>query len=409
MVQNAIVKKHSVHSICVVCAYCEKDHHLYKCKKFLSLNVNDRWKWVKEEKLCFRCILANHRRDTCRAKSCNVSGCTKPHNRLLHALPQPSAEPDSPQPSEDPPTTAATVAQLFSCDMPVKHTYLKVVPVSVCGPKGSIDTYALLDEGSTVSLLDQDVALRIGTQGPTTAMEINTLKGRYTDTSSSSVNIQVRGQYSKKAHNLTNVRTMRSLKLMTQTISRAEIEHLSHLKGLLDRVSYVDAEPKLLIGQDNWHLIVTKRIRRGKKNQPVASYTGLGWVLHGFAATTHNLSEPSAYAVYKATSRSNDELQEEMRKHFALEAIGITPKAKLSSHDERALQILKKETKNIGDRYEVPLLWAEEDTEITRPHDWRWLSTRDNVADDVSRGVASLTNEHRWFTGPDFLDRKSVV
>ncbi|WP_337233142.1 hypothetical protein, partial [Vibrio cholerae] len=47
-----------------------------------------------------------------------------------------------------------------------KQAFLKIVPVRVSGPKGEVDTHALLDDGSTVTLIDADVAKKIGARGP---------------------------------------------------------------------------------------------------------------------------------------------------------------------------------------------------------------------------------------------------
>ncbi|GBP60270.1 hypothetical protein EVAR_14032_1 [Eumeta japonica] len=42
---------------------------------------------------------------------------------------------------------------------------LKIVPVELYGPEGSMKVHALLDEGSTVTLIDEQVANRIGAKG----------------------------------------------------------------------------------------------------------------------------------------------------------------------------------------------------------------------------------------------------
>ncbi|GBP26443.1 hypothetical protein EVAR_75575_1 [Eumeta japonica] len=42
------------------------------------------------------------------------------------------------------------------------RAYLKIVPVELYGPEGSMKVHALLDEGSTVTLIDEQVANRIG-------------------------------------------------------------------------------------------------------------------------------------------------------------------------------------------------------------------------------------------------------
>jgi hypothetical protein len=43
--------------------------------------------------------------------------------------------------------------------------------------------------------------------------------------------------------------------------------------------------------------------------------------------------------------------------------------------------------------------------EATQPEDWRYVDTKNNPADDASRGLdaSHASNDHRWFQGPDFL------
>ena len=44
-------------------------------------------------------------------------------------------------------------------------------------------------------------------------------------------------------------------------------------------------------------------------------------------------------------------------------------------------------------------------TSVTEGCIWNYVPTKDNVADDATRGVEAndLTPDHRWFTGPAFL------
>ena len=46
----------------------------------------------------------------------------------------------------------------------------------------------------------------------------------------------------------------------------------------------------------------------------------------------------------------------------------------------------------------------------SNPHDWRYIPSDLNVADDCSRGVKfnDLSNNHRWITGPSFLYQQTV-
>lgn len=47
---------------------------------------------------------------------------------------------------------------------------LKIVPVTVHGPKDSVNTHALLDDGATVTLIAADLADKVGLHGKTVTM-----------------------------------------------------------------------------------------------------------------------------------------------------------------------------------------------------------------------------------------------
>ena len=50
---------------------------------------------------------------------------------------------------------------------------LQVVPVTLYGPKGYFNTYAMLDTGSTCSLPATDVAKNLGLEGPVETVLLN--------------------------------------------------------------------------------------------------------------------------------------------------------------------------------------------------------------------------------------------
>ncbi|KAF9795469.1 hypothetical protein SFRURICE_004841 [Spodoptera frugiperda] len=56
-----------------------------------------------------------------------------------------------------------------------RRAYLKIVPVTLSGPHARIHTYALLDDGSTVTLLDASAAEILGADGPESSMCIQGL------------------------------------------------------------------------------------------------------------------------------------------------------------------------------------------------------------------------------------------
>ncbi|GBP61941.1 hypothetical protein EVAR_44997_1 [Eumeta japonica] len=178
------------------------------------------------------------------------------------------------------------------------RAYLKIVPVELYGPEGSMKVHALLDEGSTVTLIDEQVANRIGAKGRRETLRVST-------------------------------QTIRNLKLAPQRVERATVAACSHLTDIAENLIYDAAAPCILIGQDNWGLIVSRQIKSGRANQPAASLTQLGWVLHGCCSS---LSRPINTVHHLRPSDASDiELNDIVKRHFEIESLGVAPRK--PSHD----------------------------------------------------------------------------
>ena len=65
------------------CALKDGKHPIRKCEKFKRMNVEEREQKAKELKLCFQCLSDAHQKRNCSGRLCDVSGCGKPHHRLL--------------------------------------------------------------------------------------------------------------------------------------------------------------------------------------------------------------------------------------------------------------------------------------------------------------------------------------
>jgi len=89
-------------------------------------------------------------------------------------------------------------------------------------------------------------------------------------------NIRVAGAGATKTYWLNNVHTVKNLGLPKQTMNVHELRiKFPHLDGILLQ-SYLNAEPMIFIGTNNWKLAVPRRLREGKWNDPIASKCILG-------------------------------------------------------------------------------------------------------------------------------------
>ncbi|KAL0818483.1 hypothetical protein ABMA28_008938 [Loxostege sticticalis] len=278
------------------CYKCEGNHTLVNCDQFKKMNTDERWEVVKNAGLCFKCIVSRHRRMNCRAKPCGENECRRPHHKLLHADPTPT--PSSPTVSAPKVVTNETVMSVAAADAEKDAAVLlKVLPVTLTGPKRQIQAHALLDEGATISLIEEELAQQLGVRGPSRPLQINGVTACQRHTRSEAVKISIRGRSQRECHEI-KLRTIPQLVLHTQAIP-AGILNYEHLRDLdPGNVCYESTRPRLLIGADNWHLIVSRELRTGKKTEPVASRTELGWTVHGTVPRAlHRTSEESVLHV----------------------------------------------------------------------------------------------------------------
>ena len=161
--------------------------------------------------------------------------------------------------------------------------------------------------------------------------------------------------------------TVSQLDLPRQTIS----EDLSRNVNILENVSvspYVGAQPKILLGQDNWRLIVTREMRELRKVGLGASRSQLGWSLHGqLGKKGYATGEVVAYHAHDVASRENDDYNVEKRaddalqEFFSIDALGVRLDGQLKDKHERAREILRDTTRRVGNQWETGLLWKSEE------------------------------------------------
>ncbi|KAL0810381.1 hypothetical protein ABMA28_010526 [Loxostege sticticalis] len=348
------------------CYKCEGNHTLVNCDQFKKMNTDERWEVVKNAGLCFKCIVSRHRRMNCRAKPCGENECRRPHHKLLHADPTPT--PSSPTVSAPKVVTNETVMSVAAADAEKDAAVLlKVLPVTLTGPKRQIQAHALLDEGATISLIEEELAQQLGVRGPSRPLQINGVTACQRHTRSEAVKISIRGRSQRECHEI-KLRTIPQLVLHTQAIP-AGILNYEHLRDLdPGNVCYESTRPRLLIGADNWHLIVSRELRTGKKTEPVASRTELGWTVHGTVPRAlHRTSEESVLHVFtpertlSENTESDDHLSKMMEEHFQIDSLGVSMKTKIKPEDQRAIEIFEATAKRSEGRFEVGLPWRSDE------------------------------------------------
>lgn len=325
------------------CLVCDRSgHSATSCEELKKADAQRRWDVAKEKKLCFRCLRYRNRTHSCRAEICKVDGCERRHHPMLHI------------------SKVETSEVVSSTWTPKKsQAYLKILPVQVIGPRRKIDTYALLDDGSTVTLIDDELAQQAGLRGPREALHIEGIGETLVDTSASRrVKMTISG--AGRRHSIA-ARSIKDLKLSPQTIDKEDLIECRHIDDIISRVNYTEARPRVLIGQDNWPLLLAEERRIGNKSQPIASLTPLGWVLHGAHSRTtghrvHFIQQPEA---------APETIEAQLKHFFSLESLTIAAKMPRNSPEVKALEILEEKTTRCRDgRFQTALLWKNENVKL---------------------------------------------
>lgn len=219
------------------CPLCNNKEHnsLVQCELFKRKTIEERRETAKKLLVCFNCLTKGNGNRNCPIRDQKCRKCGFKHHELVH-LPKEGETDLSEKPmfqlqdtgdchsdasSEcdeiDPETNILDPVENLILQLNLKgdDTLLRFGKVHIQGPAGSIDTYAIFDEGSTRSLLSQNIAKKLGLSGsvrPVTYRWMNDIT--HTDYDSMNVSCKISGPDKKSSvFEMKNVRTINGLQL----------------------------------------------------------------------------------------------------------------------------------------------------------------------------------------------------
>ncbi|XP_055923993.1 uncharacterized protein LOC129954238 [Eupeodes corollae] len=337
------------------CVVCKGNCRLVEqCSTFKALALKEKWNVVNRNFLCRTCLVNHNRRRCISEKTCGVNGCTYKHHHLLHKYTESAA------PHEDQKCNAHAAKE--------NPILFKILPVTLYNNENQVHTYAFLDDGSSVSLIESKIAEELGLDGEKNPLCLNWTSGiQRSEEDSKVVNLQISGYKSTKIFPLLQVRTIDSLELPFQTMDFDDIQkRFKYLQGIPAR-SYHDIQPRILIGLDHCNLVNYQKIRESNVDEPVAVKTRLGWAVFGPHRNNKNGKvihiEHISCFICDCQVKIDERLNELVKEYFQIENIGsVQNKSLMNSNDKKAQAILDGSTINKGKRYAVGLLWKDENT-----------------------------------------------
>ena len=302
------------------CLDCKKNHGVWNCPEFHRRKVADRWNFAKHIQLCFRCLAQGHQGKACpRSRQCGQDGCTDLHHRLLHKNGSTRPTPVNLDKSskvvgtgtmglQDNPSREVNTGTIGLQDRDSSLTEgkeqttmvtqsnirpdhclsfyfigLRTVPVILKNGKRSLKINALLDDVSTKSYINADVAAELGLQGRTEKMTVN---GQVETFETKPINIELMSITG-------NVSTMVSACTVDRVTGNMPVvewnkfkQQWSHLRNIDFPTSATSPIVDMLLGLNCADLLYAIQEVRGKPGEPIARLTPLGWKCIGNTGPT---------------------------------------------------------------------------------------------------------------------------
>ncbi|XP_038071933.1 uncharacterized protein LOC119740637 [Patiria miniata] len=362
------------------CPFCDnKEHYLGGCPQLKKLNTDQIVSWIQDKGRCWKCGRA-HKPDECTLKKpCHT--CKQVHLTVLH---------DAAHKTTSHVFRVQTSSLNVYVDRPIRPhgVMLKVVPVLLHGPAGTIETYAILDDGSERSMLIQTAAEKLQLKGQPETVLLRTVRDDIVECQGSAMSLQVspKGKPHIK-YTINGAFSASNLCLSVYTYPvKALQQRYNHLRHLPLPVIN-QASPMLLLGADQTDLIIPQcPIRSGPRGAAVAIYTRLGWTLQG---PTGNHDLQLEQRVFKTSTFpvTNDLLQHvQMLWQADVLPYANDKEVTRSKQDQYALKMLESKTTRVSldgvQRYATPLLRTKDGN--------RFQVTKDAVLPTLRRAEKRL-------------------
>ena len=354
------------------CPSCNGNHSLEKCNSFKDKNFDERVQVTRKAQLCFNCFRYGHIGVGCLAKSaCEIQGCRRRHHTLLH--------PPSPQQTVEGRERVADQGIQVDGSAPLQSgqanststrggkVCLRIVPVKVRSHDDAskiVETYALLDSGSDISLCDKSLAVELGVQGHQKTFYLTTQERQDNPRVGYEFSLTVEPLDGTDKVDVTRLWTVDKLNASSRSIpSEQDARQWPHLRDIkLPSIS--EKEVRLIIGTNVPGAFWVLEERRGNRGEPYAIRTPLGWTLVGPMDRSDGEDchlNVNFVRLSEALREDEDCLVHQLERFWAVENSGVIPESKVSMSVEhkRALAIMEQSVKLEGGHYQIALPWRQ--------------------------------------------------
>lgn len=265
------------------CAFCESDeHHLSQCSEVTKLSREQLKDWIQVNKRCWRCARDHFAAHCTLKKMCSL--CNRKHLQVLHDINTKPIRVSQVDVQEKSSLADSASTTLYLDKSGTNHrALLKVVPILIHYSGQTISAFAILDDGSERSMLLPAAARALGVKGTPEDLPLRTVRQDTQVLKGYSVSFHI-SPVSKPhtSYKINGAFTSNRLSLGPHTYPVEQLQDkFRHLREL-PIPAFKNAEPSLLIGSDQPHLITpVEPVRLGPPGSPAAVHTRLGWTLQG--------------------------------------------------------------------------------------------------------------------------------
>lgn len=179
---------------------------------------------------------------------------------------------------------------------------------------------------------------------------------------SEKVNFRIKGPHA--AYDVNHAVSVLNLNLPMQTLPEEIVNHVKTVENV-SLQAYENAQPEILLGQDNWKIIAAHEVREVLAYRLGISRSLLGWAIHGSeqsrfkpnASVCANITRQTVSREFQ--DRDEERLDELIKQYFQLDNFGVSETNKSRNGHENALKILKETTRCVNGVWETGLLWKK--------------------------------------------------
>ncbi|XP_053710099.1 uncharacterized protein LOC128752671 [Synchiropus splendidus] len=359
------------------CAYCEsKEHYFSQCSDVAKLSKDQLKEWIQANNRCWRCARQHQAAQCTLKKACNI--CQKKHLLALHEINTraTSGSMNTAVREEACLTSSTSDALYLDRHGTGNRVLLKVVPVLVQYGKRTLETFAILDDGSERTMLLPAAAKFLDMKGLPEDLPLRTVRQDIQVLHGHKVSFSVSPATNpENRYNIAGAFTASRLSLAQHSYPVDRLQRrFRHLRGL-PIPALKGAQPSLLIGSDQPHLITpVEPVRLGPPGGPAAIHTRLGWTLQGPVRSTGRLTDETQ-CLFISSPSTGDQLFKHVKRLWEIDTVPYRneKEATRSKQDKLAVAVLETKTARTKvdgiSRYATPLLRHPNMPQLRAPTD----------------------------------------